>query len=184
MAVKSNYPAKRDVNLIQKLYGAGYFRNLIIAAVIIVAMITIFCKFCVIDRLAYANRLESEAAASEAQAEELRASTIVYEAILKEYQHYSPGRLDTGYTADEILDLIKKEILPAAQISSLNFDEYIVTLVLSDISLDKTSKLITTLKDNKMVSDASVSTANTYSESGVTEVSLTIVLNTAQEVEA
>jgi len=186
--LKKRYPVKTGVNLLYKKKKNITIPQMFLAAALFVAILTVFSKFAVIDRLAASGAALREAERLEQQLAEVVRSNSDYEDVLREYQHYYFSAADgTGGTAQnyvncqDVLGLLDVEFVNKAGIQTVNLAGNMLTVNLTGINLEEASAIAVSLKENKLVREVLVSSANKRDREQVTMVFLTVVLETEKD---
>ena len=103
--------------------------------------------------------------------------------MLAEYQSYASAQLasDSGSVNTlDALDLVNRRISPVASIVSLSFEQNSLLLNLSNITLSAAGDLVSSLYQEPIVANVTVSTASTgSSNSDAPMVTMTITLQKA-----
>lgn len=188
MAGKSNrkqqIPSKTTVNLagrepLFKLTGGT------MATVLVIILLTgAFARFAVIGRLARVSDARAELAVRTAELAGLEASNAENQSVTEEYNRY----FYKGFSEEELssvdrmeaLNLLERELMGAAQVSSIQLTGNTMSVTLSGVTLQQLSEMMRSLKEHPIVQDVSVYTAGTErgQETGekATAASMTIVL--------
>ena len=166
MAGKTGNPMKTTINLAQK---EGISKNIgLTASAICLALVAalLFGGFGVYRPMVVANELEARAVAEEALLETLREKTADYDTALKQYQmeEFTQLSLNGRINPMDCLSLIERELLNSAKVSSFTVASEVITVKLSDVTLNNISTIYQRLMADKMVSGVQVYTAATQQE--------------------
>jgi len=182
---KKRYPVKTSVNLLYRKKSNISPVQMLLAAVVFVVILAVFSKFAVIDRLAVAAKAQQEAKEIERALADVQQSNSNYEEVLQEYQHYYFSAADNVNGGPEafvdcldVFELLESELLHKAGVQSVNLTGDVLTLNLTEITLEDASVIAGSLEKNELVSDVRVSAANRQQASEGTTVNLILVLKT------
>jgi len=185
---KKKYPVKTTVNLFYQEKPPVTLPQLLLAALVFVVLLVTFGKFAVADRLAASGAALREAERLERQLAEVKQSNSDYEDVLREYQHYYFSAADgTGGTTQnyvncqDVLGLLDAEFVNKAGIQMVNLSGNVLTVNLTEINLEDASAIARSLKENEMVREVLVSSANKREQTQGTTVFLTVILETEKE---
>ena len=182
---KDEYPSKTYMNLMVSDKKAFDLRSNIPLIVILLIVVVLVLKFGVFDFYARVDAKQAELNAHQQTLSSMNAELTNYNTVLEEYEGYeSMSITSSGLRVDALgaLALVDRFVAPSARVASLSLVGNTLTLNLTDISLDGVGKLVSTLYEQDMVANVSVSTAatrETASEDVV--VAMTITLATAAE---
>ena len=178
------YPVKRSINLMAVGKKPINYSLVIPSLILLIALIVLFSKFLVIDRLAEVAAAQKQVSEYQARLDADYREIAGFEDLNEVYAHYTYS----GFTQEElarpsrvaVLDMIRKVVLPKAQLSSwaLSGDE--LTLVLTGNNLQEINMLAQAIQDDDLVNYCTVSTASTndsrYSEYETETVSARILV--------
>ncbi|MCR5664863.1 MAG: hypothetical protein K6G17_08355 [Oscillospiraceae bacterium] len=192
-------PVKRSINL------AGVGENkinlwvTIPSIVLIVLIAALFSKFAVIDRLMAVEAARQEVARVQSQLEKGYREIDSYDDLVEKYAHYTYS----GMTKEEltrpdrmaVMDLIRRVVLPRADLKSWQLTGSQLTLNINAGTLEEINAVKEKLEAEDMVNYCTVTTAATETTKerldGSTEVEILYVtgrviafLNDAEEVNA
>ena len=182
---KDEFPSKTYMNLMVSEKKSFDLRSNIPFIVILLIIVVLVLKFGVFDFYARVDAKQAELNAHQQTLNSLNAELTNYNTVLEEYEGYeSMSITSSGLRVDALgaLALVDRFVAPSARVASLSLVGNTLTLNLTDISLDGVGKLVSTLYEQDMVANVSVSTAatrETASEDVV--VAMTITLATAAE---
>lgn len=178
---KDEYPSKTYMNLAVSEKSAFDIRNNIPAIIIIVVVVALFLKFGVFDFYARIDAKQAELNSRQQVLNSLTAELVNYDKVLEEYEGYESMSIASDglqVNALDALALVDRFVAPSARVASLGLAGNTLSLNLTDISLDGVGKLVSTLYEQDMVANVSVSTAatqQTASEDVVAAVTITLV---------
>ena len=175
------FPQKTTINLVIKERTANSPSRAIPVFLIVLALIAVFCKFAVIDRLKAVDQKAQELAQIQRQIAELERETAGFDEVSKEYSRYSASKMteDEKAAVDrmEALSLIENDLMAAARVSRFSIAGNTLAVELSGVTLEQTSSIVQRLKESDLVSNVTVYTADTKeSEGNGVAVSMTITL--------
>jgi len=182
---KDEFPSKTYMNLMVSEKKSFDLRSNIPFIVILLIIVVLVLKFGVFDFYARVDAKQAELNAHQQTLSSMNAELTNYNTVLEEYEGYeSMSITSSGLRVDALgaLALVDRFVAPSARVASLSLAGNTLTLNLTDISLDGVGKLVSTLYEQDMVANVSVSTAatrETASEDVV--VAMTITLATAAE---
>jgi len=182
---KDEFPSKTYMNLMVSEKKSFDLRSNIPFIVILLIIVVLVLKFGVFDFYARVDAKQAELNAHQQTLSSMNAELTNYNTVLEEYEGYeSMSITSSGLRVDALgsLALVDRFVAPSARVASLSLVGNTLTLNLTDISLDGVGKLVSTLYEQDMVANVSVSTAatrETASEDVV--VAMTITLATAAE---
>ena len=99
-----------------------------------------------------------------------------YERVRAEYEKYSLVSGTSGVDASSVLDMIESQVMPSATVSQVTLEDTKLTLTLSNVSLDTVGVIANNVSAQPNVSDVAVSTAQTASDDGSSQVVATITV--------
>ncbi len=159
------YPVKRSINLAAVGKKPVNISLLIPALILLVLLLLLFAKFFVLDRLAEVEAAQNVVNDYKARLDADYREIAGFEDLNEVYAHYTYS----GFTQEElarpsrvdVLDMIRKVVLPRAQLSSWTLSGDQLTLVLTGNSLQEINMLAQAIQDDELVNYCTVSTANT-----------------------
>lgn len=161
---KAEYPSKTYINLMVRSKRKVDARGTVVKALGLVLVVALFCKFGVFDFYDRLAKRQVELAQQEQVLEGLKVQLADYDAVKSEYDMYESTRIvSTEGTVSvlDAMDLVDRYVAPSAKIAAIDIKGNTVSLNLADITLDKIGKLVSTLYEQPMVANVSVSTATT-----------------------
>ncbi len=175
---KQIYPTKTSLNLNKKDIPEGYYRRITLYAILGIVLIAAFTQFAVVGRLSAASRAENEADAAHTRYQSLVAANAIYPDVLQEYEKYfsTPETAAFYVEAMDVLSLVDSHMRPVAGIQSLSLTDNVLSVILTGISLEQASDIVSLLSSNERVTSAYVSSIDTTSQE-VSLVSMTVTLN-------
>lgn len=173
------YPTKTTLNLNKKDIPEGYYRKLLIATLVGIILISAFAKFAVSDRFAAATRAENEVLSEQARYQDLAKSNDAYAEVRAEYEKYFTSVNSEIPYADimDVLQLVELNLISAAGMQSLALTDNVISVILTNITLEQASIIVSVLSNNDMVASVNVSSADTTAQNTVSSVAMTITLN-------
>lgn len=160
-----SYPVKTTLNLGAKPKSINSPSRAIPIFIAMMGLIVLFGKFCVADRLSFADQAESAATQAEAALASLKEQTATYEALRAEYDRRVFPELigDEAYSTDvmDILELIESRLMREARVHAFSVQEPVITLQLSGVTLNDTAALVKSLESSPLVNSVMVYTAGT-----------------------
>ena len=182
---KDEFPSKTYMNLMVSEKKSFDLRSNIPLIVILLIVVVLVMKFGVFDFYARVDAKQAELNAHQQTLNSLNAELTNYNTVLEEYEGYeSMSITSSGLRVDalEALNLVDRFVAPSARVVSISLVGNTLTLNLTDISLDGVGKLASTLYEQDMVANVSVSTAATQeTASKDVTAAITITLATVEE---
>ena len=182
---KDEFPSKTYMNLMVSEKKSFDLRSNIPLIVILLIIVVLVMKFGVFDFYARVDAKQAELNAHQQTLNSLNAELTNYNTVLEEYEGYeSMSITSSGLRVDalEALNLVDRFVAPSARVVSISLVDNTLTLNLTDISLDGVGKLASTLYEQDMVANVSVSTAATQeTASKDVTAAITITLATVEE---
>ena len=182
---KDEFPSKTYMNLMVSEKKSFDLRSNIPFIVILLIIVVLVLKFGVFDFYARVDAKQAELNAHQQTLNSLNAELTNYNTVLEEYEGYeSMSITSSGLRVDalEALNLVDRFVAPSARVVSISLVGNTLTLNLTDISLDGVGKLASTLYEQDMVANVSVSTAATQeTASKDVTAAITITLATVEE---
>lgn len=159
-------PTKRSINLaavgVKKPIRV---KSAVPLIVIVVVAALILGKFAVLDRLLAVSRAESEVASLQTQLSSAYHKLESFGEMSEEYAHYTYEDMTDEELARtdrvEVLDLIQRVVLPQASLSGWTITENLLTLDISQASLQEINLLAQQLNGEPLVNFTTVHTAAT-----------------------
>lgn len=188
---KSNFLQKRSINLMyQERDTANDPKIMGPLAVLVLILILLFAKFMVIDKVSMAMRAEAEVQSIRSQAEALRQENEAFADVKAEYNRYSRAAYNDDelilVAVDHVLTLLDNRILRQADMQSCVYDNNVLNVVMSDVTLRETSDIVSLLYQDPFVVGVSVSTASTREQESVDQkvvANITVELSNPQTEE-
>ena len=181
---RAAYPSKTTLNLAMK--EPSQFRPQRLVPLLLVLLIAagLFGKSAVADRLAKVSEAQARLSALEARVAELQTSTADYDQVAAEYGRYSVGWMTDEERSivdrTELLDLIEAQLMPAGRVLRFTASANLLSVQLSGVTLDDTSRVVERLYQQENVSNVALYTATTEEQTGDNAtVSLIITLRDA-----
>ena len=161
---KAVYPTKTYINLVVEDKKKLELRSTLPKAILVVLIAVAAIKFGVFDFYDRVAQKEAELAQQTHVLSNLEAQLTNYDAVKAEYETYESTKLVADgmiVPAMDALNLVDRYITPAAQVDSINLQGNTMTLNLSNITLNGVGKLVSTLYQQPIVANVTVSTAAT-----------------------
>lgn len=182
---KDEFPSKTYMNLMVSEKKSFDLRSNIPLIVVLLIIVVLVMKFGVFDFYARVDAKQAELNAHQQTLNSLNGELTNYNTVLEEYEGYeSMSITSSGLRVDalEALNLVDRFVAPSARVVSISLVGNTLTLNLTDISLDGVGKLASTLYEQDMVANVSVSTAATQeTASKDVTAAITITLATVEE---
>ena len=181
---KGAIPTKTTMNLAPRDTLKFDIRKVVLAALALALAIGLFTKFAVIDVYSQVQSRQTELDQQQQILNGMQSRINDYDAVLDEYRSYAASSLGgmEGHDALEVMGLVSRIIEPAAAVTAASTNGKALTVNVKDIPLDRLGQLSDELKADPLVSDVSVSTANTTSDGNVT-ASIVVTLEGASDNE-
>ncbi len=157
----SGMPNKKTMNLVILEKGDNSKTTDIILIVLLVVVLIVFVKFGVLDILSDKKKAEEDTKAIQTQLEDDQELLEAYENVFKDYDH----DFNAFLSEEELLLVDRAEILKMlnealfngdSTMQSINIKGNTVSVVLNDVSLEKTGALLESLEKQDMVMDNGV----------------------------
>jgi len=180
-APTTGYPTKTTMNLYQVDAKTTNLRTLILAGILVLVCVVAVLKFGVFDQLAIVSQKEAELAAQQELLLKVSASGGDYGSVKNMYEGYQLA-LGTGdVNAIRVLDLVEKQVKPAASVSVITYAGNTLTLTLNNVSLETVGVLAKQLESQEIVSAVNVSTAQNTEKTTVSTLVVTLVSEQEEE---
>lgn len=163
---KQDFLQKHTINLMYTERERGNNPKYVIPlGVVLFVLIILFTKFMVIDKVGAAMRAEAEIQSVRTQTEALREENRDYEKIKAEYNRYSTAAYNDAELAligvNHVLTLLDHRILQRADMESCVYENNVLNVAVSGVSLQETAEIVSVLYQDPYVAKVSVSTAAT-----------------------
>ena len=159
-----NLPVKRSINLAAVGEKPIQMKLAIPAIVLIVVGAVLLSKFFVVDRLLDMSRAQGEVNAVQSQLDQGYARLAESGDLADEFAHYTYSAMtdeELGRTDRvDVLNLIQRVVLPRAAVSTWTVHENVLTLGLSQSSLQQINLLAQQLREDPLVDFCTVTTAS------------------------
>lgn len=184
---KTAYPTKTTLNLCVRERVSLPIGKALPLILVIVLLAGVFGKFAVADRLEKVRVLESEAYAVEAQRDVLMLELRDYADVQEQYNKYSLSWMDASeqnlLPRSEMLDLLQTMLMPRCGVQQFSANDNTMSVTLSNITLDETSKLVQDLYALNHVTNVAVYTASTEEEDSAKQATVSMVITMGHEEE-
>ena len=184
--MRNRYPVKQDLNLAQR--DRSHRRKITSIALLVLALaaiIALFCKFAVIDRLQAAKDAEAAAVAAEERLAQIKETTAGYDELLERYNITMETREAVEYAIDPLdcLALLETHFVHAAHVSACYVGEDIISVQFSGLTLGEISVIYSNLMEHELVKSVQVFTASTDKNTSVSgdEVTATMTIHLTPE---
>ena len=163
--VRGRLPVKKSINL--ALVGQKKTRvtTVLLAVILIIIAAAAIGKFLVMDRLAEVDREEQKVRDLRTELSAANAKLDSFGELQETYAHYTfadmTGEEMRRVERSDVVDLIERVVLPAAELNSWNVKENQLTLNVTMDTLQDTNLLAQILNDEAMVEFATVKNAVT-----------------------
>lgn len=161
---KAVYPTKRYMNLLVKDQKTIELRRAIPVALLLIVLVAAFAKFGVYDFYDRVNQKQAELNEQQEVLTALEVQLTDFNNVLAEYEAYESSSLSGAGDSVGVVDalaLVDKFIAPVATVASVEVQDGIMSLTLTDVTLDGVGKLVSALDAQPIVENVSVSTAAT-----------------------
>ena len=173
------YPSKVTMNLAMKEKSQFAPGKLIPLLLLLVVLSVLLGKFGVADRLAKVDRAQAELSALQQRKADLETATAGYQELTEKYSRYSIGWMtedeQAAVSRSEMLSLVEKELMPGGQVSRVSASGNTLSLELSGITLEDTSRVVQSLYQRPDVTNVVVYTASSKDQPG-TQASVSMVI--------
>lgn len=160
-----NMPVKRNINLAAIGEKPIQMKLAIPAIVLIIVGAVLLSKFFVVDRLLDMSRAQGEVSSIQSQIDQGYARLSDAGDVTNEFAHYTYSAMTAEELARtdrvDVLNLIQRVVLPQASVSTWTVHENVLTLGLSQSSLQQINLLAQQLREDPLVDFCTVTTAST-----------------------
>lgn len=182
---KEEYPSKTYMNLAVSDKKPLDLRGNIPMIIVLLVIVALVLKFGVFDFYARVDAKKSELNTHQQTLIAMNTELVNYNAVLEEYEGYESMSITSGglrVNALDALALVDRFVAPSARVVSISLAGNTITLNLTDISLDGVGKLVSTLYEQEVVANVSVSTAATQ-ETTSADVTAALTITLVSETE-
>jgi hypothetical protein len=167
MGNDSKSAMKTTINLAQKERRTTGLRTVLPAAIVLAALIALFCKFGVIDQLNRVSRMDMQTGQTQQLLSQVQEKTANYNSVKEKYEASTAAQAALVGGADPMscLTLIENNLMDDAAVSSLAISGDTISVKLSNVTLNQISVIYTRLKASSLVSGVKVYTAQTGEQS-------------------
>lgn len=163
---KNDFLQKRTINLMYRERDVANDPKVIgPLAVLVLILILLFAKFMVIDKVSMAMRAEAEVESIHTQTEALRQENKAFAEVKAEYSRFSKAAYNDDELllvgVDHVLTLLDSRILRQADMESCVYDDNVLNVELSGVTLREASDIVSLLYQDPFVESVSVSAAST-----------------------
>lgn len=172
---KSGYPTKTTMNLYQgESHGTNY-RKVIVTAILLVIGISLFVKFGVLDLITRVSEKEAELITQKQIAVTTLGATRDYSEVKTLYDAYEARLGGAAVDVIAVLDMVEKEVMKSAEVTSIVVSDGTLTLTLYNVPLNTVGDLAKSIEGQELVSSVNVSTATTQNADGQNTVSTLVI---------
>ena len=182
---KVEYPEKTYMNLVVQEKKKVNIRGDLPKILILVVIVALVLKFGIFDFYARVDAKQAELNAQQRTLSELTTELANYDAVVQEYEGYESMSIASDglqVNALDALNLVDRFIMPSARVASLSLSGNTLSLNLTEITLDGVGQLVSTLYEQPMVANVSVSTAATQ-QTASEDVTAAMVITLVPTVE-
>lgn len=177
------YARKTGINLARREVNKKSIAIIAGITLAVLAAFAAFMKFGIIDQYERLRAAQEQYDDLYRQNSELAEKITDYSRVQLEYRTYSTEWMDKSYVGrQDILDLIEAELLPCGDISSITITENTALITISGMTLEGVSEMVVSIKEQPIVADVTVNTAQTESEEGK-DVTCTLTIKLLPPVE-
>lgn len=163
--VKTRLPQKRTMNLALIPNDDNNLRKVLPLAVLLAAVVLLFAKFAVTDRLAALSEARERYEQSRASLAEMNQALEEYQNVREKYVRYTDNyKDDTEYTIVDktvIIKLVNETVSGLASVDTISAVDNEVSLEVLTSDLNNVAYIKTRLDNEPLVKSVSVYTANT-----------------------
>ena len=156
-------PSKKTMNFVHHESSFNPKKVLPLAIVVILAA-GLFAKFGIMDQLDKKTAAYNDLAQRQEQLAVVNAKLAGYDELAKQYGRYSYGWMSESevntVSRMDVLALVEQKISPASVIENIAVNNNVLTLNIHGITLEQASAMVKSLEESKMVSSATVYSAN------------------------
>lgn len=183
-ASKGAVSAEKDtINLMVRSNREIDARKAVPLAVILVVVVALFAKFAVFDPLSQVSQKQTELSQQQSAVAAAESKLTGYDDLKAQYDSYlGTSSTSSSVSAEQVMSLIDARVASRAQVSSLSFDSGKVSIVLDEVSLDTVGDIATSLGQDDIVSNVTVSTAS--AQTSTTNVTATLVVTLVGSTDA
>lgn len=179
-------PSKQTLNLAMRERSINSPSRILPIAAVLTALVLLFAKFAVVDRLLAVSRVQDQANALDSQLTQIAAENQDYDAVLEEYMRYSSGWMSETEAAlvdrNAVFSLLESDVLPMGGLKDLSMTGNTLSLDLTGLSLQDASDILTRLKAREDVLSVSVDTAGTTDDGTLESVSMVITMTNGRDL--
>lgn len=172
---KSGYPTKTTMNLYQGDHHTTNYRKVIITAILLAVGISVFVKFGVLDLITRVSEKEAELIAQKQIAVTTLGASRDYGEVKTLYDAYEARLGGAAVDVIAVLDMVEKDVMKRAEVTSIVISEGSLTLTLYNVPLDTVGDLAKSIEGRELVSSVNVSTATTQNADGQNTVSTLVI---------
>lgn len=177
----TGYPTKTWMNLYQIDKKTTNLRTVVLSGVLVLVCLIAVLKFGVFDQLAIVSQKEAELEAQQELLLQVSSESEGYSDVKDMYEGYLLALGGDEVDSIRVLDLIEKQVKPAAQVSVITYADNTITLTLNNVSLETVGILAKQLENQDIVSTVNVSTAQNTEKTTVSTLVVTLVSPEGEE---
>lgn len=176
---EKEYPSKRSMNLYVIEHPEVDKRKVAALLGVLVVVVALFVRFGVMGPLMEIKNKEAELTRVQGELAPITERAQEYDRVRAEYEKYSLVSGTSGVDSSAVLDMIESQVMPNATVSQVTLEGTKLTLTLSNVSLDTVGVIASNVSSQAGVTDVAVSTAQTASEDGSSQVVATLTVTLA-----
>ena len=152
--------------------------------IVLAVVVVLFLKFGILDQVNKKVDAYADLAAKQTQIDEMETKLAGYNELYAKYGRYSYGWMDESEVSTidrmNILKLLEDKVMPSAQIKDVSINGDIITMNLTNVTLQETSAIVKVLEQDDLVKSASVYSA-TADDGARAEIFMSVVLDNGVE---
>ena len=156
-------PSKKTMNFVHHESSFNP-KKVLPLAIVVVLVAGLFAKFGIMDQLDKKTAAYNDLAQRQEQLAVVNAKLAGYDELAKQYGRYSYGWMSESevntVSRMDVLALVEQKISPASVIENIAVNNNVLTLNIHGITLEQASAMVKSLEESKMVSSATVYSAN------------------------
>ena len=156
-------PSKKTMNFVHHESSFNP-KKVLPLAIVVVLVAGLFAKFGIMDQLDKKTAAYNDLAQRQEQLAVVNAKLAGYDELEKQYGRYSYGWMSESevnmVSRMDVLALVEQKISPASVIENIAVNNNVLTLNIHGITLEQASAMVKSLEESKMVSSATVYSAN------------------------
>ena len=176
---KAVFPSKTYINLAVRDKRELNLRSVLPKALLLVVAVALFCKFGIFDFYDRVGARQAELASQQRVLNDLELQLADYDEVKAEYDMYESTRIVSAegtVSVRDATDLVDRYISPTADVTTLDIRNNTVSLSLANVTLEKAGRIVSTLYEQPIVDNVTVSTAATEKDASNKDVIATMVI--------